>query len=291
MAGTGEFGDAACGEEPVVVTVDGHVAQVVLQRPGRLNALTLPMLGKLRSALEPLSGDPDVRVVVITGAGRGFCAGGDVDAMAGRALSEELVRDTVAVTEILYALPQVTIAAVNGPCAGGGMALACAADLRIAASSAVFVTAFLHVGTTGDMGLPWHLVRLVGLGRAKELSLLGDRIGADEAASFGLVGRVVPDDDLVRATGEMASRLAALAPGAVAGMKANLNEASGLDLPTFLDVESRRYAENARSEDAREACGRGSRTVRRCTWDDEEVRTCRRRLWTAPTSSTPPGLR
>jgi 2-(1,2-epoxy-1,2-dihydrophenyl)acetyl-CoA isomerase len=239
--------------ETVAVVTDGHAATVTLRRPGRLNALTPPMLGELRAVLESISGNREIRAVVLTGAGRAFCAGGDVGTMATTTMSADFVRETVAVTEVFYELPQVTIAAVNGPCAGGGMALACAADLRVAASSAFFVTAFLGVGTSGDMGLPWHLVRLVGLGAAKELSLLGDRISADRAASLGLVSRVVPDADLGRAAGEMAARVAAYAPGAVARMNANLDDALGLDLSAFLDVESRRYAENARSADAQEA--------------------------------------
>jgi 2-(1,2-epoxy-1,2-dihydrophenyl)acetyl-CoA isomerase len=169
------------------------------------------------------------------------------------AISEEFVRSTVTVVETLYRLRPVTVAAVNGACAGGGMALACAADVRIAARSAVFATAYLQIGTTGDLGLPWQLVRLVGLSRAKELSLLGERVTADAAARIGLVQRVAADSEFPQEVERLVARLAGFAPLALTGLKANLNDAFELGFSQFLDVESRRFAANTLTADAAEA--------------------------------------
>jgi 2-(1,2-epoxy-1,2-dihydrophenyl)acetyl-CoA isomerase len=237
----------------VLAEIRDHVATITLNRPARLNALTPESLRELRERLESLGDDREVRVVVLTGAGRAFSAGGDVDSLATGKMTSRFVRETAQLIEVLYSLRPVTIAAVNGACAGGGMALACAADLRFAARSAFFTTAFLRIGTTGDMGLPWALVRLVGLGKAKELSLLSDRIDAAEAEHIGLVNRTVPDDDLPAAVADVAGRLAGFAPLAAAGLKRNLNDAAVLDLPGFLDVESLRFSENSVSADSAEA--------------------------------------
>ncbi len=243
-------------DESVLVEVHHHVATVTLNRPARLNAITPSVVVYLRDQLAILSDDSDIRVVVLTGAGRAFCAGGDIDGMAQLGedtVTVEFVRELVTLAEVLYSLRPVTIAAINGPCAGGGLALACAADLRCAADSAVFAAAFLAIGTTGDMGLPWHLARLVGLGRAKELSLLGSRLGATDALAMGLVNRVVPGADLVGAVTAMAEQIVSMPPLAAAAMKENLNDALDMDLSGFLDRESARYAANAATEDSAEA--------------------------------------
>jgi 2-(1,2-epoxy-1,2-dihydrophenyl)acetyl-CoA isomerase len=248
--------DIGPSDQPVLVAVHGHVATVTLNRPSRLNAITPSVVELLRDQLKILSADSDVRVVVLTGAGRAFCAGGDIDNMAVMeegTVTFEFVRELVTLAEVLYGLRPVTIAAINGPCAGGGLALACAADLRCAADSAVFVAAFLAIGTTGDMGLPWHLARLVGLGKAKELSLLGARVAAADALSMGLVNCVVPGQDLAGAVAAMAERIASMPPLAAEGMKENLNDALDVGLPEFLERESARYAANAATEDSAEA--------------------------------------
>jgi 2-(1,2-epoxy-1,2-dihydrophenyl)acetyl-CoA isomerase len=237
----------------VLVDVAGHVATVTLNRPARLNALTPSSLNALADALEAVAADPAVRALVLTGAGRAFCAGGDVEQLGEYAMTAEFVREAVRVVEVLYSLRPVTIAAINGPCAGGGMALACATDLRCASESAFMVTSFLAIGTTGDMGLPWFLTRLVGASKAKELSLLGDRLTASQALELGIVCRTVPDETLSATATAIAERIAAMAPLASAGLKANLNDASIPDLAGFLDIESGRYAVNARTADANEA--------------------------------------
>jgi 2-(1,2-epoxy-1,2-dihydrophenyl)acetyl-CoA isomerase len=206
--------------------VDGSVATMTLDRPDRLNALDTALVEAVLGRLEQTAQDRDVRVLVLTGAGRAFCAGGDLKA---------------------------TIAAVNGPCAGAGLSWACAADLRYAAPSAVFTTAFVHAGQSGDYGGTWTLPRIIGSGRARELFLLGDRIDAEEAARIGLVNAVVPQDELLGHVRAIADRIASSAPLAVAAIKGNLNDGERHDLAGLLDRESERFAVNAGTADAVEA--------------------------------------
>jgi 2-(1,2-epoxy-1,2-dihydrophenyl)acetyl-CoA isomerase len=262
---TSEATSEATSDDDVRVARHDAVATVTLHRPERLNALSRPMVDRLRGALEALAADPTVRVVVLTGAGRGFCAGGDVGALAGdgaptggggAAAADGLaatVRSCTRIVEIMRAMPQPVIAAVNGPAAGAGMALACAADLRLASTTAIFTTAFVGVGQTGDYGLAWTLPRLVGAGRARELFLTARRVDAAEAAALGLVEEVCASERLADRAAALAADLAARAPLTVAGIKASLDDAERSDLGTFLDREAERYEANARTADATEA--------------------------------------
>jgi len=256
--------------DDVLVTRHGAVATVTLNRPDRLNAMSLAMVEHLRAELGALAVDGDVQAVVLTGAGRGFCAGGDMsdlaasgsggsgsggsgDTLATAGALTALVRSCTTIVEMLRSMPQPVIAAVNGPCAGAGMSLACAADLRIAAEGAVFTTAFVAAGQTGDYGLAWTLPRLVGTGRARELFLTARRVDAAEAARIGLVEDVAPADELMARAGALAAAIAGRAPLTVAGIKASLVDGEALDLGPFLDLEAQRYEANARTEDATEA--------------------------------------
>ena len=253
--------------DDVLVTRAGGVATVTLNRPARLNAMSLPMVEHLRDVLTGLAAGSDVRAVVLTGAGRGFCAGGDVSELAasgsgqdgsGGALAEpgglmQTIRACTRIVEILRTMPKPVIAAVNGPCAGAGLSLACAADLRVASADAVLTTAFVGVGQSGDYGLAWTLPRLVGAGRARELFLTGRRVDAAEALRIGLVEVVVPGAELASRVAALAATMAGRAPLTVAALKANLVDAEVLDLGTFLDREAERYEANARTEDATEA--------------------------------------
>jgi 2-(1,2-epoxy-1,2-dihydrophenyl)acetyl-CoA isomerase len=210
----------------------------------------------LREALRDLAADERVRVVVLTGAGRGFCAGGDVTTMAGPDPGAERdaaaldLRPIMEVSELLHMMPPITVAAVNGPCAGAGLSFACACDLRYAARSAVFVTAFLRVGSSGDHGSAWVLTRAVGPAKARELLLLGERVDADEALRIGLVNAVDDDDALAGHVDAVAARLAAMPPRAAHLMKRNLNDAVTLPLGAYLDVETERFAECSGSAEA-----------------------------------------
>jgi 2-(1,2-epoxy-1,2-dihydrophenyl)acetyl-CoA isomerase len=192
-----------------------------------------------------------MRVVIITGAGRGFCAGGDVTGMTGEGSVEPIdLRSIMEVSELLVTMPAVTIAAVNGPCAGAGLSFACACDLRYAARSAVFVSAFLRVGSSGDHGSAWVLTRAVGPAKARELLLLGERIDADEALRIGLVSAVLDDDALRPRVDTVAAQLAAMPPDAARRMKQNLNDATTLPLDEYLDAETARFAESSGSDEA-----------------------------------------
>ncbi len=202
-----------------------------------------------------LADDASVRVVVLTGAGRGFCAGGDVTSMTGeggggRSAEPLDLRAIMEVSELLHGMSAVTVAAVNGPCAGAGLSFACACDLRYAARSAVFVSAFLRVGSSGDHGSAWVLTRAVGPAKARELLFLGDRVDADEAHRIGLVSEVLDDDALRDHVDGIAARLAAMPPNAARSMKQNLDDALTLPLGAYLDAETARFAECSGSPEA-----------------------------------------
>ena len=182
------------------------VTRITLNRPERLNAMNAALIAELHDALADIAADRACRVVVLTGAGRGFCAGLDLGGYGDAPGSEDLDRvgatfatqtHIAALVPRLRSLPQPVIAAVNGPAAGGGLALALASDIRIAATSARFNVAFVRLGLSGcDIGVSWLLPRLIGASRAWELMLTGRIIDADEADRIGLVLRVVPDDEL-----------------------------------------------------------------------------------------------
>ena len=233
--------------------VSGPVATITLNRPDRLNAMTEELIGGVLACLEHATADDAIRAVVLTGAGRGFCAGGDLGSMGEFAgprteeASRAELRRLHRTTELLHEMPKVTIAAVNGPCAGAGLSWACACDLRIAAESAVFRTAFLSAGLTGDFGGTWSLTRLVGAGRARHLFFLNEKLSAASAAAIGLVGEVVPDGALMGRVADIASALAQAPPHVVAGIKQNLNDAQELGLHAMLNAEADRQVRAAAS--------------------------------------------
>src|SRR5499425_753252 len=196
-------------------TIEDGVATLTFNRPERLNALSTPIMEGLLHRLPRLAGDPAVKVVALTGAGRAFCAGGDVKSMAegggerrSMAKAAAHLRSRMEVSRILHELPKPTIAMINGPAAGAGLALALACDLRIAGTSARLVTAFVRVGFSGDFGGSFFLTRLIGTARARELYFTGRSVDADEALTLGLVNQVVPDEGLDAATMELARSLA-----------------------------------------------------------------------------------
>lgn len=195
--------------------VDEGVATITFNRPERLNALTFDVYADLRDLMAELAHRDDVSVVVITGEGRGFCSGGDVDDIIGELLKMDtrslldFTRMTGAVVEGMRQLPKPIIAAVNGVAAGAGSVIALAADFRILTTSARFHFLFTKVGLAGaDMGAAYLLPRLVGLGRATELLMLGDRVDADNAREVGLATSVVEPSELEEAASALARRLA-----------------------------------------------------------------------------------
>ena len=244
----------------LIETVEDSIATLTFNRPERLNALSTPIMEGLLHGLPRLAGDPAVKVVVLTGAGRAFCAGGDVKSMAEdggerRSVVEATthLRSRMEVSRILHELPKPTIAMINGPAAGAGLALALACDLRIAGVSARLVTAFVRVGFSGDFGGSWYLTRLVGTAKARELYFTGRPVDAEEALKLGLVNRVVPDDQLHEATMELARYLENGPSIALSLMKRNLNRAESGGLAELLDIEAVHQVQTGRTEDHREA--------------------------------------
>lgn len=236
--------------------VDG-VGTITLDRPERLNALTLNVYADLRDLVAELEHRDDVRALVITGRGRGFCSGGDVEEIIGELLATgdnrrvtDFTRMTGAVVRNLRELPIPVIAAVNGTAAGAGAVIALAADLRIVARSASFHFLFAKVGLAGaDMGSAYLLPRIVGLGRASELLLLGDPLSATDAADMGLANRVVDDDDLVAEAQAVAHRLAAGPSFALAMTKRLLSRELDMDLHSAIELEAITQAFLMRSQD------------------------------------------
>src|SRR5579885_924252 len=217
------------------------ITTLTLNRPERLNALSPEMTAGLKSALERVAGDHTVGVIVITGAGRGWCAGGDVKTMESRGRNQTIedriegLRRAHQLPLLMRQIPKVIIAMINGPVAGAGLGLALACDLRIAGKSARFGTAFARIGYSGDYGGSWSLTRLVGTAKARELYFTADMIGADEAAQLGIVSRVVSDDELHSETMSLAQRLADGPRVALGYVEGNLFAAETESFQTVLD--------------------------------------------------------
>jgi enoyl-CoA hydratase/carnithine racemase len=232
------------------------VATVTFDRPDRLNALTLDVYADLRDLLTEIEHREDVAVVVITGTGRGFCSGGDVEDIIGKLLDSgdqrdvlEFTRMTGAVVQRLRDLPKPVIAAVNGVAAGAGAVIALAADFRLLARSSSFRFLFTAVGLAGaDMGCAWLLPRTIGLGRATEVLMLGEKLGAEEAAASGL-GRLVEDDALESETEILARRLADGPTFAYAATKTLLTKEADMSLPAAIELEAWAQAYLMRSGD------------------------------------------
>ena len=228
---------------PSLVLVEqpaAHVRRLVLDRPDRLNAMTSELCEALRTELRATAADRGCRAVILTGAGRGFCAGldlhgyGDAPGNDGSDQARDRLGNQEHMSRLileLRALPQPVIAAVNGPAAGFGLALALGSDIRFAAESAVFRAAFVNIGVSNcDMGTSWLLPRLIGASRSHELMLTGRRVDAQEALRIGLVADVVPDAELPDRTLQAAEQIAALAPWGVRLTKRGMWTA--LELPS-----------------------------------------------------------
>jgi 2-(1,2-epoxy-1,2-dihydrophenyl)acetyl-CoA isomerase len=241
--------------------VKDGVAVLTLNRPDRLNAMSRPMLDALLEALPRLAEDPAVGVLVLTGAGRGFCAGGDVKAMAegnelgGQTMEEraQALRSRMETSRWLHEMPKPTIAMMRGPAAGAGLSLAMACDLRIASDTVKLGTAFARVGYSGDFGGSYYLTQLVGTAKARELYFTADLLDAQQALGLGLVNRVVADARLEEETTALASRLARGPRVAYRYMKRNMNAAETASLKDMLDLEAWNHTRTGMTEDHREA--------------------------------------
>jgi 2-(1,2-epoxy-1,2-dihydrophenyl)acetyl-CoA isomerase len=242
------------------------VLHLTLNQPDKLNALSDQMIAGLLEELGRAAHDSEVRCVLLSGAGRGFCSGGDVSRMrdrneggggngVGQTVEQRMagLRRAEEVSLMLHELPKPTIAAINGAAAGAGLSIALACDLRIAADSARLITAFARVGFSGDFGGTWLMTRLVGPARAKEFYFLADPIEANQALALGLVNRVVPVASLMAEAGALAKRIASGPVIAYGYMKANINAALTADFRTLLDREAVGQTLTGRTEDHKEA--------------------------------------
>lgn len=253
------------GTQEVLADLDSGVLTLTLNRPDARNAMTPAMVGALQAQLTEAEFNPAMRCIVLTGSGKGFCAGGDVKGMAASgdgtigddtidvAIHQQRVNQRGTAGK-LYKMPKPTIAALPGAAAGAGLSLALACDLRIMASHAVMTTAFARVGFSGDYGGTYFLSQLVGTAKAREMYFLSERIGAEEALKLGLTNWVCQADEIETQTKAIAQRLAAGPAVAYRYMKENLNRAiSGCDVDDCLDLEATHHIHCGQTEDHRNA--------------------------------------
>ena len=242
--------------ETIALSVADGVATITLNRPDDLNPLSVPMALEVLSVLEQVEGDPAIRAVLITGAGRAFSSGADLKG-GDRGLTPEGKPDVLTALRTAYnplilklmTTPKPVVAAVNGGAVGIGASLAWACDLVVAADSAYFLLAFVNIGLTVDGGASISLPSRVGYARAMEMALLGERVPAETALQWGMINRVVAGEELAAAAGELAAKLAAGPPGSFAASKRLLNEGCLTDLEARLDDEAVAQQERAESTD------------------------------------------
>lgn len=255
--------DIDTGTTDLLADLDGGVLTLTLNRPQARNAMSDAMNDALAERLAWAELEPAVKCVVLTGAGQGFCAGGDVKAMDGRnaggerpPIDEQIHRQRVnqrGTSGRLFKMPKPTIAALPGAAAGAGLGLALACDLRIMARTAVMTTAFARVGFSGDYGGTYFLTQMVGSAKARELYFLSERISADEALRLGLTNWVCEFDELQAKTREIALRLAGGPTVAYRYMKENLNRAMAGDWDDCLDLEATHHVHCGQTADHKEA--------------------------------------
>lgn len=255
------------GTDDLLGRIEDRVGVLTFNRPDRRNALSPAMYEGFEKVLPQLAVDPDVRVVMITGAGGAFCAGGDVKAMNAAHVSDpdgsvgmtaqervvDLQHRQRAVSLAVHDFTKPVIAAVPGAAAGAGLSIALSADLRICSPQALFVTAFAKVAASGDFGGSWFMNRLVGEAKAKELYFRSPRVTASEALELGLVNEILYDDDFESAALRWCGEIADQAPLALTRMKENLNRASRVDLGEALDAEAANMIYTMSTADHREA--------------------------------------
>ena len=243
--------------EVILTDVSDKVASLTFNRPDKLNALSMDLISGTIELLNAWSRDPEVGCIVVTGAGRAFCAGGDVSTMAqddSESLEQKIdrLRKMQELSLLLYSIPKVTIAAVNGFAMGAGLGVCLSCDLRVASDQAKFGTAYAKVGYGGDFGTTWLLAHYAGGPKAKELFFLSDIIDAPEAHRLGLVNRVVAHDNLSSEVRAIATRIAHGPLTSFRYMKANVNLASTADFRTMLDREAETHMRCSMTDDHRE---------------------------------------
>ncbi|MFN4025371.1 MAG: enoyl-CoA hydratase-related protein [Hyphomonas sp.] len=255
---TGNPAEASpAGSDPILQSLADGVLTITLNRPQALNSLNRPLMEQFRAALASAAADETVRALIVTGAGRGFCAGADLVEQSatppvsrGQGISDGMTSHFNPLARDLASFPKPTVAAVNGVAAGGGVGLALACDVAVAAKSATFIQVFApQLGLVPDMGCSWHLPRLVGAARARGLAMLGDRLTAEDAAGWGLIWQAVEDDTLMQRAGEIAAKLAAGPRLGLVRTREVLAAAFDNDLAAQLDLERRTQFDLGNTED------------------------------------------
>ena len=252
------------GTEQLIFEKENGIAVLTMNRPEARNAMSGEMNEAMRNVLAEVELDPQIRCVVLTGAGKGFCAGGDVKGMASsgdgtvgeNTIDAAIHRQRVhqrATAGKLFKMPKPTIAALPGAAAGAGLSYALACDLRIMSSNAIMTTAFAKVGFSGDYGGSYFMTQLVGSAKARELYFLSDRVSAEEALSIGLTNWICEPDDLMTKTMEIANKLANGPAVAYRYMKENLNRAMNGEVDDCLDLEATHHIHCGQTEDHRNA--------------------------------------
>ncbi|MCH1572296.1 MAG: enoyl-CoA hydratase family protein [Longimicrobiales bacterium] len=243
-----------------VLDADTGVATITLNRPERLNALTFEVYDELRRAFYALHDEENVRVVIITGTGRGFCTGGDVEDIIGRLFERDmrgLLEFTRMTCDLILAIRRCrkpVLGALNGTVAGAGAVIATACDMRIGAESAKIAYLFTRVGLSGaDMGAAWMLPRIIGMAKASELLMTGDFISAEEAHRIGLYNRVVPEGEALNSATDLAEKLARGPSFALEITKDSLNREASMDLAGALEAEAQIQASLMLHPDFRES--------------------------------------
>ena len=254
------------GTNDLLARTEGHVAVISFNRPEARNALSDAMYAGFDRVLPVIATDPDIRVVMITGEGGAFCAGGDVKGFAASHKSSGSSRPVSAeqginrlrtiqrqVSLAIRRLPQPVVASFPGAAAGAGLSIGFAADLRIAAERAIIVTAFANIGASGDFGTSWFLPRIVGEAKAKELMFMSPRLSARDALSMNIVNAVLPDENYEEAALSWCHELASRAPVALQYIKQNINRSLEVPLETALDAEAVAMVRTMGTADHREA--------------------------------------
>lgn len=259
------MGTIDTGTQDLLGRIEGHVAVLSFNRPDRRNALSEGVYAGFERALPQVAANSDVRVLMVTGEGGAFCAGGDVKGMNERNKSagsgggsleeriEGLRHRQNLVSLAMRKLPQPVVAALPGAAAGAGLSIALAADVRIAAERAIVMTAFANVGASGDFGTSWFLPRLVGEARAKHLMFTTPRLTARQAEEMGIVNVVLPDENFAATALEWCHDLAGRAPIALRYMKENINRSMDVSLQAALDAEAVAMVRTMGTTDHREA--------------------------------------
>ncbi len=252
------------GTSDLIATLDEGVLTLMLNRPEARNAMSKAMNKALQEQLADAEFNPAVKCLVLTGAGKGFCAGGDVKGMAAsgdgtvgaQTIDEAIARQRLnqrATAGKLFKMPKPTIAALPGAAAGAGLSLALACDMRVMARNAIMTTAFARVGFSGDYGGTYFLTQLVGSAKAREMYYLSDRVSADEALRLGLTNWVCEPEELMTKAREIALRIANGPTVAYRYMKENLNRAMAGEVDDCLDLEATHHIHCGQTEDHREA--------------------------------------